>query len=112
MSARATLVSEGQKRISNPFLLCALISKRTRQLMTATNESRNTAQIIETALKELTAGALEFKVVGRQDRPEHSTEGRREEGNHRKLTAADLRETTSATSPVEPRSTSVSDSEL
>ncbi len=61
MSVRSRLLAEAVKQISNPFLLCALVSQRTRQLMMAENVQTNTAQIANSALEELIDGALEFK---------------------------------------------------
>ena len=68
MSVRLRLLAEADKQISNPFLLCALVSQRTRQLMMAGNANTNTAQIVDSALEELIAGALEFK-HGKSRRP-------------------------------------------
>src|SRR5260370_24307560 len=68
MSVRLRLLAEADKQISNPFLLCALVSQRTRQLMMAGNANTNTAQIVDSALEELIAGALAFK-HGKSRRP-------------------------------------------
>lgn len=65
MGARSRLLSEAEREISNPFLLCALISQRTRQLMMTGNTSINTSQLVDSALEELIAGALKFERVGR-----------------------------------------------
>jgi hypothetical protein len=62
MSVRSRLVAEAGQQISNPFLLCALVSRRTRQLMMAGNADTNTAQVVDSALCEVIAGALEFKL--------------------------------------------------
>lgn len=64
MSARSRLHSEAEKQVSNPFLLCTLISQRTRQLMITSNASASTAQLVDSALSELIAGALQFESVG------------------------------------------------
>ncbi len=61
MSVRSRLLAEAEKRISNPFLLCALASQRTRQLMMAGNANMSTAQLVDSALNELITGALEFE---------------------------------------------------
>jgi DNA-directed RNA polymerase subunit K/omega len=61
MSARSRLLAEAEKQISNPFLLCALASLRTRQLMMTGNANTSTAQLVDSALNELIAGALEFE---------------------------------------------------
>lgn len=60
MGTRLKLIAEAGKQVSNPFLLCALISKRSRQLLTAGNTDMHTAQIVNRAFDELIAGALEF----------------------------------------------------
>jgi len=61
MSVRPRLLAEAEKQISNPFLLCALVSLRTRQLMMTGNANTSTAQLVDSALNELIAGALEFE---------------------------------------------------
>ena len=61
MSARSRLLAEAEKHISNPFLLCVLISKRTRQFMVVGNPHANTGQMVDSALSDLIAGALEFE---------------------------------------------------
>ncbi len=61
MSARSRLLAEAEKQISNPFLLCALVSLRTRQLMMTGNANTSTARLVDSALNELIAGALEFE---------------------------------------------------
>jgi hypothetical protein len=68
MSVRSRLFAEAEKQISNPFLLCALVSQRTRQLMMAGNANTSTAQLVNFALNELIAGALEFE-RGKPRRP-------------------------------------------
>ena len=73
MSERSRLVAEAGQQISNPFLLCALVSRRTRQLMMAGDADTNTAQVVDSALCEVIAGALEFK-VGKPRRPYVVTE--------------------------------------
>jgi len=64
MSARSRLLSEAEKQVSNPFLLCVLISQRTRQLIMTSDASASTAQLVDSALSELIAGALQFESVG------------------------------------------------
>ena len=61
MSVRSRLVAEAEKQISNPFVLCTLVSQRTRQLMMRANTIMSTAQLVDFALNELTAGALKFE---------------------------------------------------
>ncbi len=61
MSVRSTLLAAAERRISNPFLVCVLVSQRTRQLSMAGNENISTGQLVNSALNELIAGALEFK---------------------------------------------------
>jgi len=68
MSERSRLLAEAGKQISNPFLLCILVSKRTRQLMIAGYADANTAQMVDFALNELIAGVLEFE-LGKLRRP-------------------------------------------
>lgn len=68
MSVRSRLLAEAEKRVSNPFLLSALVSLRTRQLMMTGNASTSTAQLVDSALNELIAGVLEFE-RGKPRRP-------------------------------------------
>ncbi len=68
MSVRSRLLAEAEKQISNPFLLCALVSLRTRQLMMTGNANTSTAQLVDSALNELIAGVLEFE-RGKPTRP-------------------------------------------
>ncbi len=72
MSVRSRLLAEAEKQISNPFLLCTLVSLRTRQLMMTGNANANanasTAQLVDSALSELIAGVLEFE-RGKARRP-------------------------------------------
>ncbi len=68
MSVRSRLLAEAEKQISNPFLLCALVSLRTRQLMMTGNANTSTAQLVDSALSELIAGVLEFE-RGKPRRP-------------------------------------------
>jgi len=68
MSERLRLLAGAAKRVSNPFLLCALVSQRTRQLMMAGYTNTNTAQIVDSALSEVIAGSLEFE-LGKPRRP-------------------------------------------
>ena len=81
MSVRSRLLTEAEKQISNPFLLCALVSLRTRQLMMTGNANPSTAQLVDSALNELIAGALEFE-RGKPRRPLFIlAESRNEESN-------------------------------
>jgi hypothetical protein len=41
MSVRSRLLAEAEKQISNPFLLCALVSLRTRQLIMMTGNANH-----------------------------------------------------------------------
>jgi DNA-directed RNA polymerase subunit K/omega len=66
MSERSRLLAEAGKQISNPFLLCALVSQRTRQLMMEGKADRNTAQMVDSALNEVIAGAIEFELGKRR----------------------------------------------
>jgi len=68
MSVRSRLLAEAEKQISNPFLLCALVSLRTRQLMMTGIANTSTAQLVDSALSELIAGVLEFE-RGKPRRP-------------------------------------------
>lgn len=100
MSARSRLLSEAERGISNPFLLCALISQRTRQLMITGNASTSIAQLVDSALDELIAGALKFERVGRRGSPlvaaqDHDKVRNDELVSHRAQTAS------SAALPVE-----------
>ncbi len=63
---RSRLLFEAEKHVSNPFLLCALISGRTRQLMMSQNGHASTADLVDYALNEMTVGALEFEAPGAQ----------------------------------------------
>ena len=65
---RSRLLFEAQRQVSNPFLLCALISGRTRQLMMCQNGHASTADLVDYALNELIVGALEFKMPGEKQR--------------------------------------------
>ena len=81
MSERSRLLSEAEKQISNPFLLCALVSLRMRQRMMTGNANTSTAQLVDSALNELIAGALEFD-RGKPRRPPFiRAESRNEESN-------------------------------
>lgn len=64
MSVRSGLLLQAQKQVSNPFLLCTLISKRTRQLVIGSNGVSRTADLMDHAFSELIAGGLEFRVPG------------------------------------------------
>ena len=57
-----------RRQNSNPFLLCTLISLRIRQIMMAGNGKQSTAQLVDSALGELLAGALEYE-RGKPRRP-------------------------------------------
>lgn len=57
---RSRLLAEADRQVSNPFLLCVLISKRTRQFMMAGDVNTGTAQLVNLALGEVIAGTLEF----------------------------------------------------
>jgi hypothetical protein len=81
MSVRSRLLAEAEKQISNPFLLCALVSLRTRQVMTAGNANTSTAQLVDSALGELIAGALEFERGKPRRPPLIRAESRNEESN-------------------------------
>ncbi len=83
MSVRSRLLAEAEKQISNPFLLCALVSLRTRQLMMTENANANTstAQLVDSALNELIAGVLEFE-RGKPRRPPLSRAESRNEGSN------------------------------
>lgn len=63
MSARSELLFGAQKKILNPFLLCAVTSARARQLMIARDGRTAVAELVDSALSEVAAGALEFEVV-------------------------------------------------
>lgn len=63
---RSQLLFEAQKQIANPFLLCALIFGRTRQLTMSQNGHASTADLVDYALNELIVGALEFEAPGVQ----------------------------------------------
>ncbi len=61
---RSKLLFAAQKTIPNPFLLCALTSARTRQVMMARDGRASVAELVDSALAEVAAGALEFERVG------------------------------------------------
>lgn len=67
MSTRSELLFQGRGKILNPFLLCALIGKRARQLMMSANREQGTAEIVDYALSELLAGALELETHGEKE---------------------------------------------
>ncbi len=69
MSARSRLIADAERQAANPFLLCALISLRTRQRMITRDASTSTAQLVDSALEELIGGALKFERVGRKRSP-------------------------------------------
>ena len=69
MGVRSKLLFEAQRQVSNPFLLCTLISKRTRQLMMSSNGAASAADLVDYALSELIAGAPEFEGPGTECLP-------------------------------------------
>ena len=81
MSVRSGLLAEAEKQISNPFLMCALVSLRTRQLMMIGNANTSTAQLVDSALNELIAGLLEFERGKPRRPPLIRAESRNEESN-------------------------------
>ena len=64
MSVRSELLFAAQKKIPNPFLLCAVISARARQLMVACDGRTTLAELMDFALNEVVEAALEFGRVG------------------------------------------------
>jgi len=66
MSVRSDLLFAEQKKIPNPFLLCALTSARGRQLLLASDGQAGLAELVDSALIEVAAGALEFEHLGRK----------------------------------------------
>jgi hypothetical protein len=64
MSNRSELLFRAHGKIFNPFLLCTLIGKRTRQWMMSTNRDKSTAETVDYVLGELLAGVLEFEMHG------------------------------------------------
>ena len=66
MSVRCELLFAAEKRILNPFLLCALTSARVRQLLLASDGQAGLAELVDSALTDVAAGALEFEHVGRR----------------------------------------------
>ena len=62
MSVNSDLLFQASTRISNPFVLCTLISSRTRQLMMSANGNLCGMQLVQRALNELLAGVLEFEM--------------------------------------------------
>jgi hypothetical protein len=67
MSTNSDLLFQAGTRISNPFVLCSLISGRTRQLIMSGNGNRSTVQLVHHALNELLAGVLEFEMYAEKD---------------------------------------------
>jgi DNA-directed RNA polymerase subunit K/omega len=67
MSSRSELLFRAQKKISNPFFLCTLIGKRTRQLMMSGNRNQSTAEKVDYALSELLTGVLHFEMQGKKE---------------------------------------------
>jgi hypothetical protein len=68
MSVRSRFLAEAEKQIPNPLLLCTLISLRTRQIMMRGNTNASTAQLVDSVLREIIAGALEYE-RGKPRRP-------------------------------------------
>ena len=64
MSSRFELLFQAHGKISNPFLLCTVLGKRTRQRMISANRDQSTAEIVECVLEELLAGVLTFQMKG------------------------------------------------
>lgn len=60
MGVRSELLFAAQKRILNPFLLCAATSARARQLMVGRDGRAAFAELVDDALGEIAARALEF----------------------------------------------------
>lgn len=68
MSVRSELLFAAQKKILNPFLLCAVTSTRARQLMVARDGRAAVAELLDYALNEIAAGGLEFIADGENRR--------------------------------------------
>ena len=100
MSARSRLLLQAEKGISNPFLLCTLISRRTRQLMMTRGAGTSTTQLVDFALDELIAGALKFEGIGERRAPLVAAEVHVEESNDH-LASQRPRAASSAALPVE-----------
>jgi len=81
MSVRSRFLAAAEKQISNPFLLCALVSLRMRQHMMTGNVNTSTAQLVDSALNELIAGVLEFERGKPRRPPLIRTESRTEESD-------------------------------
>lgn len=64
MSSRSELLIQAHGKISNPFVLCAVLGKRTRQWMMSADRLQSTAEIVDYALGELVAGLLKFEIQG------------------------------------------------
>ena len=64
MSVRSELLFAAQRKIPNPFLLCAVTCARARQLMVARDGQAALGEVVDYALREVAAGALEFEPVG------------------------------------------------
>ena len=67
MSAQSELVFRANGTISNPFLLCALVSMRVGQLMIGGSRGRSTAEIVDYVLGELLGGLLQFEMPVEKD---------------------------------------------
>jgi DNA-directed RNA polymerase subunit K/omega len=64
MSVRSDLLFAAEKKIPNPFVLCTVTSARVRQLMVARDGRTALAELVDCALNEVAAGALEFQRMG------------------------------------------------
>jgi hypothetical protein len=80
MGVRSRPLAGVENQISNPLLLCALVSLRTRQFVMAGNPNTSTAQLVDSALNQLVAGELEFERGKPGRAPLAPSETRSEEG--------------------------------
>jgi hypothetical protein len=78
MSARSDLILKAERMITNPLLLCALVSGRARQLMIGGSAGRSTAEAVDYALAELLSGQIQFQPFGKNDR-KREAKGRNED---------------------------------
>ena len=60
--SRSELLIQAYGKISNPFVLCTVISRRMRQFMMSANGNRSTAEIFDYVLGESVAGLLQFEM--------------------------------------------------
>jgi hypothetical protein len=67
MSAQSDLILKAERMITNPLLLCALVSERARQLMKGGSAGRSTAEAVDYALAELLSGRLQFRPSGKNN---------------------------------------------